>query len=659
MALTHFEVRSREPFGEGVSFGTTGTYEQIDGIAHFAVAPDNPANRRIIDLHLAPRDAAGLVRFEADLSIVMPSSKNAGNGRAFVELPNRGRRRLVQTLNLAPQDSPVARVVHPGDGYLFEQGFVVASIGWQWDVNRGENMMGLDAPLAQHDGKSVTGQNMIEIRPGRPTDTWLLADRIHKPLSADVEKHAEAKLFVRDFEDGDDELIPNNRWQFACKNADGVLVDDENHIHLSDGFESGRIYQLVYTAKVAPVAGVGLIAFRDVAEFLRTARADNPTDADFRALYAWGVSQTGRMQRHFLHLGLNRCENGEVAYDGMLVHVAGARRGSFNHRFAQPSNQTTPLWGHAFPYADLPIEDPLTGSKKGLLDAADADNSIPKIIYTDTAAEYWRGDAALAHIDTRGEQDLPEHPNTRRYLFSGTQHVAGYPGQSRENEAVNIITRYPTNIVDYRPLLRAAVHNLDRWVTMGISPPPSRHPRLANGTAVTRDRILHWFDSLPGFAIPDANRLPFVRTVDMGAEESVGVANYPAEEGEFYPALVSAIDDDGNELAGIRLPDIEVPIGTHAGWNPRDPSIGSAEQIVPMSGLTLPFCVTDTERAASNDPRPALMERYAGIDDYAAKVRIVAVKLAGAGYLLDRDVDAVCAAALARYEYVLSSSTQA
>ena len=94
MALTHFEVRSREPFGEGVSFGTTGTYEQIDGIAHFAVAPDNPANRRIIDLHLAPRDAAGLVRFEADLSI-MPSSKNAGNGR-HRGLPNR-RRRLVQT----------------------------------------------------------------------------------------------------------------------------------------------------------------------------------------------------------------------------------------------------------------------------------------------------------------------------------------------------------------------------------------------------------------------------------------------------------------------------------------------------------------------------------------------------------------------------------
>ena len=145
----------------------------------------------------------------------------------------------------------------------------------------------------------------------------------------------------------------------------------------------------------------------------------------------------------------------------------------------------------------------------------------------------------------------------------------------------------------------------------------------------------------------------------MGAEESVGVANYPAEEGAFYPALVSAIDDDGNELAGIRLPDIEVPIGTHAGWNPRDPSIGSADQIVPMSGLTLPFCVTAAERAACNDPRPALMERYAGVNDYAAKVRAVAMQLADAGYLLDRDVDLVCAAALARYEYVLSSSTQA
>ena len=138
------------------------------------------------------------------------------------------------------------------------------------------------------------------------------------------------------------------------------------HVWLEDGFEPGRIYQLVYTTDRAPVAGLGLLAARDVAAFLRTPSATNPSENGFRALILYGISQTGRMQRHFLSLGLNRCEDGSRAYDGFHVHIAGARRGAFNHRFAQPSNQTTPLWGHVFPFADVVTSDPLTGRSGGL-----------------------------------------------------------------------------------------------------------------------------------------------------------------------------------------------------------------------------------------------------------------------------------------------------
>ena len=224
-------------------------------------------------------------------------------------------------------------------------------------------------------------------------------------------------------------------------------------------------------------ARLGLLAARDVAAFLRRPSATNPSGNGFRVLIFYGISQTGRMQRHFLSLGLNRCEDGSRAYDGFHVHIAGARRGAFNHRFAQPSNQTTPLWGHGFPFSDVVTSDPLTGRTGGLLDQLAADGDLPKIISTDTAAEYWRGDATLAHIDPTGRHDLPEHRWTRRYLFAGAQHTPGYLGQSRTHPGTGTIARYPLNVLDYLPLHRAALINLDRWITEDVDPPPSRHPR--------------------------------------------------------------------------------------------------------------------------------------------------------------------------------------
>lgn len=649
MALKRFEITGRHPYAGGQEFGSHGAFEQLDGIAHFAVDPGHPANTCIVDLGLAPRNGQGLVEFRADFSVVTPVDPAKGNGRAIVELPNRGRRRLVAMLNAAPHDAPIAREAHPGDGFLFARGFTVASIGWQWDVYSSDALMGLDAPTAMRDGKPVGGETMVEIRPSQRLTTWLLADRVHRPLPAAAGPQAQARLLVRDYEDGEDTLVARDRWRFARELRGGAIEPSTEHIHLEGGFEPGRIYQLVYETDRAPVAGLGLIALRDVAPFLRRPAGGNAIGRSHDKLMAWGVSQTGRMLRHFLSLGLNVCEDGSQAYDGIAVHVAGARRGAFNHRFAQPSNQTTPLWGHVFPYADQPIADPLTGRTAGLLDRLEAAGAVPKIVSTDSAAEYWRGDAALAHIDTSGAKDLPEHSSTRRYLFASAQHTPGYIGQSRTNPGTLTVARYPLNVIDYRPLLRAALINLDRWVAEGIEPPPSRHPRVSDGTAVPRETVLDVMSRIPGFAPPTPERLPFVRTVDLGAEEAEGVGRYPAREGAFYPALVSQVDPDGNEVAGIRLPDVSVPIGTHAGWNPRDPSTGSPDQIVAMNGLTLFFASDAATRAARGDPRPSIAERYQGEADYAARVRAAAMALAQDRYMLAEDVERVVAEALARY----------
>lgn len=649
MSVVRFDVTRRDPYAGGRAFDDVGAYEQIDGVAEFAVDPGHEANRAIVDLDLAPRDGQGRVRFTADLSVVAPVDAARGSRRLLVELPNRGRRRAVPVFNLAPPDAPVDREAHPGDGFLFRRGFTVASIGWQWDVFRSESLMGLDAPLAQRDGVAVGGQTMVEIRPGSRCHTWLLADRTHRPLPCADRDDAEAVLYVRDWEDGPDEVVPRAQWRFA-REANGAVEASTEHLWLEGGFDPGRIYQFVYRTDRAPVAGTGLLALRDVAPFLRAPSDANPVAGGFDAAYAWGVSQTGRMLRHFMSLGLNRTEDGARAYEGILPHVAGARRGAFNHRFAQPSNQTTPVWGHVFPFADEPTEDALSGARAGLLDRLRAVDAVPKVIYTNSAAEYWRGDATLAHVDTAAAADVDEPATSRSYLFASAQHGAGHLGQSRVNPNIGTVSRYPRNLLDYGPLLRAALHNLDRWVTEGAEPPPSRHPRLGDGTAVERGAVLEALAAIPGFEPPRADRLPVVRTVDLGAEESVGVGRYPAREGAAYPALVSAVDADGNEIAGIRLPDVDVPIGTHAGWNPRDPVTGAPDQIVPMDGMTLLFPATEAERTASGDPRRSIESRYGSREDYEARVRAAGERLCAERYLLVEDLGLVVANALERYD---------
>ncbi len=665
MALTRFEIARRGAYAGGVSFGQAGAFEQIDGTAHFMVDPLHRVNARIVDLALAPRNGKGLVEFTADFSIVMPVDAARGNRRAIVELPNRGRRRVVAMLNCAPHDASIAREAHPGDGFLFEQGFTIASVGWQWDVHGTEDLMGLVAPSAvgpapvaggqlKSPAQPIGGETMVEIRPSQRHTTWLLADRIHRPLPAAIGAQPNAVLYVRDYEDGADRIVPRQRWRFARVTPTGAIAPSQEHIHLEDGFEPGRIYQLVYETDRAPIAGAGLLALRDVAAFLRTPSPGNPTPGNFTSLIAWGISQTGRMLRHFLSLGLNVCEDGRKAYDGVQSHIGGARRGAFNHRFAQPSNQTTPLWGHVFPFAEVSTTDPLTGKTAGLLDRLEQAGDVPKMVHTDSAAEFWRGDAALAHVDTRGKADLVEHANSRSYLFASVQHTPGTLGQSRTNPGTMTVARYPLNVLDYRPLLRAALINLDRWITEDIEPPASRHPRLADGTAVPRDDVLKVFSKLPGFEPPDPERLPFVRTVDLGADEETGIGRYPAKEGAFYPALVSDVDADGNERSGIRLPDVTVPVGTHAGWNPRDPETGASDQIVPMNGLTIFFAATAAARKKSGDFRPSIAERYKDEADYLAKVDAAARALVAERTLLERDIALVVSNARERYRAAMA-----
>lgn len=654
MSVVDFSITNRAPYADGASFGDTGSYERIDGIITYSVDPANDANAAIIDLEKAPLDNDGRVRFHGDLCILTPADPAKGNHRALIELPNRGRKLGPRQFNRGEGEVPPTRNIPAGDGFLFRHGYHVVWVGWQWDVFRDDALMGLEVPEALIDGQPITGQTVVEIHPNVNESTRLLANRLHIPYSAADLEDPEAVLYARDWEDGPDEVIPRDHWSFA-REENGEIVPSHDHIYLEAGFKAGRIYHLVYTTTGAPVVGAGLLAAREVASFLKYDDSElNPLAGLIEHAFSFGMSQTGRMQRHYLSLGLNLDEAGRQAYDGMLIHVAGGRRGEFNHRFGQPSVQSTPSFGHRFPFADDPLPDRLTGQTAGLLDAQRARGGVPRIFYINTSAEYWRGDCSLIHIDPSGDHDLELSADSRAYLFAGTQHGPGSVPQTRINTNDGGQGRYGFNTVEYSPLLRAALINLDAWATGGVEPPPPQHPRLDEGTATDRASALHGFASLPDMHLPDPDRLPVLRTVDPGPEADQGIGSYPVEEGRAYPAFVSATDEDCNEVAGIRLPDLTVPLGTHTGWNPRDPETGAPEQVLPMQGFTHWFALDAEQRAAAGDLRPSILERYRDRDDYLSQVRAAADALVDQRYVLAEDVDLIVSDAAKRWDYVHS-----
>ncbi|MBT4125579.1 MAG: hypothetical protein HOJ22_01290 [Chloroflexi bacterium] len=654
MSVVDVKITRQFAYANGRSFGDVGEYEQIDAVMTFGIDPNAPQNERIVDLEYAPRDNEGLVRFTADFSIVKPVDPERGSKRLLIELPNRGRRRVVDTFNRTDAD-PAASAA-PGDGFLFERGLTVASIGWQWDVFQDDILMGLEAPIADLSQLSDPGQNVVEIRPNIEAKTWLLADRIHRPMKAADIDQQDAELHVRDYEDGEGTIIPRSEWSFA-QETNGDVVPSDEHVYLNSGFLPGKYYQIIYTSKDAPIAGAGLIALRDATSFLKyDAEALIPGLGSLDIAIAYGVSQTGRMLRHFMYDGLNVDEQNRKVFEGLLPHVAGARRGAFNHRYAQPSNQSYPSFGHLAPYTDIESDDPISNQSAGLLSKLVELNAVPKVIYTNSSSEYWRGDCSLMHTNAVGTADVELGSESRMYHFAGTQHGAGILPQAHDAGAEGALALYATNVIDYSPLLRAALVNLENWIADGKEPPANAYARIDHESAASRGDVLKAFESLPDQVTMDPEKLWVMRQTDLGAGADEGVGTYPPEEGENYSCLVSAVDADGNEIAGVRLPDLTRPVATHTGWNPRHPDTGAPDQIVPMQGFTRWFPVSESDRANTNDVRPSINERYENRDQYAQLVKQDTEALAKAGYVLEQDAELVAQNALDRYDAAVARS---
>jgi hypothetical protein len=443
------------------------------------------------------------------------------------------------------------------------------------------------------------------------------------------------RLTVRDVFWDEGIAIPRDRWRFVM-DPKGVP-----RLHLKDGFEPGRWYRVTYRPRHPVVAGVGLAAIRDTASAFRY-RSDLPIRG--RTAYAFGISQTGRLLRQFLYDGFNVDERERRVFDAVWVHIAGAARGSFNQRFAIPSqgDMFTPT---RFPFADVDQVDS-DGSRGNLLDRYRHDQR-PKVFYTNTPVEYWGGGraAALTHVSVDGTRDLTLPDHARMYVLSGTQHTSGsfppptrLPPDTSGPAASAVLGQELENPTPQITVMRALLRALHAWESRDVSPPPSRYPRLGDGTLVRITEVK--FPRLPGVA--DPRRI-------AGPARRISGRVVP------LPHLVPQVDADGNDLAGVRDPEAAVPLATTTGWNFRNASAGNPGEIVQTLGAYVPFPSTRSRRESKGDPRRSIEERYRDDTDYLQRIRAMAMELIRDRYMLEEDLDAVMTRANSHWAYATRS----
>src|SRR4029450_4179461 len=367
-------------------------------------------------------------------------------------------------------------------------------------------------------------------------------------------------------------------------------------ITLNGGFEPGKTYEVSYRVANPPVAGLGFVAMRDFAAWLKHDRREM---SSVRSAIAYGSSQSGRFLRGFLYEGFNTDERDRQVFDGAMAHIAGAARIDLNARWSSAVGLNV-YSSTGFPFADAAVRDPVSGVTEGLLDTPRARLNQPKVFYTNTPVEYWGTGrvAALIHTTPDGTADLPLPDNVRVYFLAGTQH-----GPARFPATINN-GQQPKNPVEYVWVMRALLLAMHRWVSAGTAPPASAYPMLKDGTLVKASAVA--FPAIPGGA-PRSG-------LSGGPRIATRFSRGGGGAGAPLPLLVPAVDQDGNEKAGIRLPDVAVPLATYTGWNFRNASIGASGDLVSLLGSAIPFPPTRAAREAARDPRRSVEERYASRD---------------------------------------------
>ncbi len=622
-AVVDIKVESRTKVLQGKEFGAIGAYEKLEGIVTFALDPSIAANAKIVDLDKAPHNMEGLVYAQANFMVLQPVDASKAAGIGVLEVSNRGGKALLPYFNAANQTNDPTKDKDFGDGLLMRRGYTLMWVGWQWDVPPASKVLQLMVPIAKDKGESIKGWLRSDRLMDQDDSFISVSHRNHYPYVAIDQDDPGNILTERESRDGLRNVVPREKWSFLNGSSS---VDGADFITKEGGFAAGKIYEIVYRSQDPRVVGMGFAAVRD---FMSYAKYESSSPFKVKQGIAFGVSQTGRFLRHFLYEGFNKNERDRQVFDGMFIHAGGAGRGSFNHRFAQPSRD-----GHRFSAFDYPTDlFPFTSAAQtdtelGITASTLPKTHLPKIFYTNSGYEYWGRAASLIHTTIDGKKDIEPLENERIYHLASGQHFV-IPFAPRDKLPGTEV--YLGNSLDYLVNLRALLPRLVDWVSKSDAPPKSAYPRVADGMLV--EPLSMRFPAMPNVKAAKAANVP--QRMDFGPRWQQGIIDLePPKLGKPYGVLIPQVDEFGNELGGIRNVEIAVPLGTYTPWALRTGLAGAQDELRDFYGTWLPL----SKESSPQDSRPSIKSRYENKDDYLEQAKRATKSLTEAGYLLEEDI---------------------
>ena len=635
--VTRVEINpalSQSPTFGGYSWPGVGQYEKVVGIAYGEVDPHDRQNRVIVDIELAPRNARGNVEYAFNFYILKPIDLKKGAHRVMYEPPNRGGKTWTGLARVSGGGNDPGSIVDPAvlaNAFFMPRGYTIVWSGWEQNLGPLDGLTGTGQfPVAKNrDGSTITGPSYEYIVTGGASSGLAYP-------AATLDK-TKAQLTHRVHLDDVPQVIPESGWNY---NADGTAIS-----LASGNFVSNDIYEFSYIAKDPTVNGLGFAAVRDWNAWLRYAKRDdygnpNPMAGDIKRIYTEVVSQPGRLLNDFRHLGFNESESGRKVFDGHVQWIAAGNGLNMNYRFSQTGRTERNRQNHLyiegrFPFAAVKSFDPITRDVDSRYARCEKTHTCPLAMEIYSSNEYWVKSASLLHTDPTGRYDLPDSPYTRNYLMSSMQHGTGNPTNRGACQQFQ-------NPLSSNATQRALWIALDEWASEKRKPPHSRVPKLKDRTLVPPlPQAGTGFPNIPGVTYTGLKTTRYhfnyglhfydtgIATINPPVIVPIPGATLPSSpvttyqdnraNGPIYPSFIPKTDSDGNEIAGVRLPDLRVPLATYTGWALR--SGVWANDGCEAAGQFIPFPRTAADAAAAGDPRKSVAERYPDFADYHGQVR--------------------------------------
>lgn len=603
--VTKIQIQSIDTIKANTEKVFFSDYLIIKGIITFKIDPNNKINSKITDLSFAPADENGFVKFDTQFELHTPVEKSINNNRLIYFVNNRGNKIGEKHFN------------HESKNWLYKEGYSYLWCGWNCDVIESSNKLNIHVPIAINNGKTITGNVYSEIVSHSNDIEYSIPiiwgqSIAYEPNNQD---QLDAELSMRKYRSDEKIIVNRDKWGFG-KYAEGEVINDKQYIYNKEGFKPAWIYELIYEAKNPKIVGLGLIAVRDIVSFFRYNETDlNPIKDKIDFCYSWGHSQSARFLNYFLFENFNYDSNFQIIFDGVIMNCPGSGKGLFNSRFAQFTRHGSHLEDNLYPIDIFPF-----GSTSQFdLDKKTNDHNfseikksgfMPKVMYVNSATDYWTRAASLLHTTTDGTKDLNLDSNVRIYSLSGLTHT---------DSRIGIISR-------------ALLTALDEWVTLDNQPPNSNYPKISDGTLVPFEEALNKLPNIKGLIKPSSIYCPY--KLDMGPRwerEGISDNNPPLIKGK-YKCLVPQVDKDGNEISGIRLPEVELPVATFLGWSMRNSSY--SETLRRNNGNVYLLPINESEKT---DSRLSIQERYPSKSEFLYQVIKSLLYLKNERYILDED----------------------